>query len=1341
MGNTLGLDIGITSIGAALLNEKDVVYMGVRMFDSAQEASVSRKARSQRRNLSRKRWRKEQLIDAFDDFGIIAKDESKQEGYLSFTTNNGVIVKPIDRTVYHLRSRALKEKVSKREILLCLYNILHARGHFLSEMTNFEEGENYSFVDFKNIFYDLTSTYISYTSDLKKEIDDILLYIFESDKIEKDEIRFKVKGIKNSINEYEETKLENIMYILGGYNGNALKIDDKFDKYEKCYINKLKSTEDDVDDFLIRIVELYDMAQIHKVLKNHNYICEVAVDKLNAFYGIVDKYGTNSKEFEDTIEELKKNIAENKKKKNEDKPIKHYRVVRNLGNVFPNGLYVKECNDILINQQQYYPEITEGFIEVCKSIVSARIPYYIGPLDEEATNAWVKKNGKIKYSYSYALKNDEKVIDVPESIKKWKSRMISSCTYLPQDEDGNKNAALPKGSFISETFNILNELNILTAIDKNGNEYYLTTKDKFDIFNNLFLEKKKVEYKEVAKLLDIENYGPKSSKDLFFNNGYTLYFQIANIVPRLKLKSIDDFFNNKEKIDEIEDIILALNLYDEEKNKFEYFEKRYGASVAKKLAKLKSTSFCSYSRKFVLETVFDVEGNSLIDKLFEDNKSTYKNEQMTLISRATDINGNHVDYLSNKYVQRIRNNNNKLDYKILVDGDKPIIPISRPVLRSLNECMKVYLQILESYGVPDRIVIETARDFKDFSENKVKTVKFFDNAKKQYENLLKELKDSKYKVYSAYNQMEKFGELEEYLTKNKDKISLYISQMGTDLLTGEKIYLNNLDAYEIDHILPRGFGDNSMDDKMLIAKKVNTKKGNRLPIQFINSNEQVEGHKILIESEFLKRVFALYDMGAISQKKYERLTLKNSDELDEFLNQNLVDTRYVIREFMSILRAYNQINNYNTHIVALKSAYTSTYRMAFGMDKVREYGDQHHAHDAALLCIADKTLSAYYPNYDRREYNKVECENKFNSYNGFLKAISDSNTDNDSKAELKNFIKYMYRKAYNVSAIDHNSIIDKIKNYVPYYSVKVERNYTGVLFKATIHPQKYYKDTDVLTIIGVNDEKKVFNDINSVAVDFYKFTNKKGEKEHLAVHIPKVIVDKDGNIIKEKYVDLIKKHYKKPEVLDENDEPKCFRFRAFKNDLVYETENKTLFKFNIGSIVNKKLELKFVNIFSYNDIYVYGREIRNLLCDRFDIKTKLNKEGNLFSEISKEEMVKVVNDVYWKVPCEDKKIQTTVKKVNECKNIYDFSNSLAYIGLLINRPGTPPTIDGQYMPVVNANTITRDDTEYVKLKYNILGVKTYVNNDGGFEVRTPIQGQFTKVRKEEFSWQVSKNSL
>ena len=81
MGNTLGLDIGIGSIGSALISDNNkVVYMGVRMFNPAQEASTSRIHRSQRRNLSRKRWRKEQLIDAFDDFGIVKKENPNERG-------------------------------------------------------------------------------------------------------------------------------------------------------------------------------------------------------------------------------------------------------------------------------------------------------------------------------------------------------------------------------------------------------------------------------------------------------------------------------------------------------------------------------------------------------------------------------------------------------------------------------------------------------------------------------------------------------------------------------------------------------------------------------------------------------------------------------------------------------------------------------------------------------------------------------------------------------------------------------------------------------------------------------------------------------------------------------------------------------------------------------------------------------------------------------------------------------------------------------------------------------------------------------------------------------------
>lgn len=1338
MGNTLGLDIGIGSIGSALISDNNkVVYMGVRMFNPAQEASTSRIHRSQRRNLSRKRWRKEQLIDAFDDFGIIKKENPNERGskalpngYLQFTTDNELIKRPIDKTVYHLRFRALNQQVSKREILLCLYNILHARGHFLNETIDFKNGKTVTFEDYSELFYEICFDN-NVDTDVKKALNEILKYTF-NEKVSQKDLKAKLKNIKTVIDEDILEKLENTFYLICGYVANIKKINDSFsvDK-EKCSVKQLKEL-DEIDDYLSACVELYDLAQIHKIMKDKDYLCEVAVEKLDEFYEVIEKYGKDSDEFKEYQNNLKGNSAKEKQK--------HIRVVRNLANGYPNGLYLKECNAILKKQQEFYKEISDEFIKVCEDIISARIPYYIGPLNEKGKNAWLIKKDNFKYSYSYS-KDD--AVDVNLSVKKWKERMISHCTYLPECD------ALPKGSFISETFNILNELNILRAIDKDNNDYYLTKEDKIKVFDKLFLRENKVAYEDIAEILDLKSFGPKSGKGQYFNNAYTLYFSIKTIIPELALDSIYEFSKKNKKIEEIESIILGANLYDEEISKIEYFrkDKGYSEDVSKKLAKLKSKSFCSYSKEFVLETPIDAKGNSIIDKLFEDNHSTYVNEQMTIISNATDSNGNPKDYLSNKYKKRIEKNNNELNYKILVDDEKPIIPISRPVLRSLNECMKVYLGIIEAYGVPERVVVETARDLPDFSVVKEKTVKFADNAERQYKFLLDQL-NNEFKAYKNYSNLEKYEEIKEYINRNKTKISLYISQLGTDLLTGEKIYLNNLDDYEVDHILPRGFGDDSMNDKMLIAKKVNSKKGNRLPIEFINSCEKVDGHKICIESDYLKNVSALFEIGAISEKKYKRLTLKNQKDLDEFLNQNLVDTRYIIREFMSILRAYNDIKRYNTNIVALKSAYTSTYRKAFRMDKVREYGDQHHAHDAALLCIADRTLSSYYPYYDKRAHNKLESANPFESYNSFIAAMRTN--DEEKKDELNRFIRYTYEKAFGEPERNADSLINQVKNYVPYYSVKVERNYKGQYFDLNPLSQKEYKDDSVLSIIGVNDDKKVFSGVNCACVDFYKYTNKKGNKVHLAVHIPKVIIDKDGNVDKEKYLKLIKEHYKALDLIDENGNLKegYFRFRAFENDLVYETKHKTIFKFNMGSIELKALEFKYVNIFSYNDVYKYGFEICNDIKREFNIKDRINKDGVELSSIDKREIVAYINAKYFKLEINDKKLDAICNKIKDDKTLKEISNHLAYLGLIVNRPLTPPKIEGKEARCIrtanmdfNKNDTNVDAIQYVKLKYNILGIKFYTNVDGGFIIQSPLQGKFKKITKEKFSWQISKKEI
>ena len=1324
-----GFDIGIGSTGSAVASGNNMIYMGTHVFDTATEAKESRTHRSARRNLSRKKWRKQQLLDAFDDFGIISKSESLKPGYLCFTTNNAVLSKPADKTVYHLRVRALTEQVTKREILMCLYNMLHARGHFLMETIDFTQN-TITFEDYKERFYEATGEYVHISDENRKIFEkDILIKVF-SDKMKSRDLSVAFKNRKFLLEDEEsENALYEILQLLGGFKANVRKISPEIPyKSEKCYVNELKDSADPLPDFLTVMVELYDLSHVYQILKNHNYLCEIAAEKIDHFDEVIEKYGVDSAEYKDLLKEIG-GVSSSK--------ASHKRILRNLENSYPNGLYRKECSAILRKQQEYYPEITNDFIEVCGSIISARIPYFIGPLNENGKNAWVKKDGKIKYSYEYAMDHGEPV-DQLESIRRWKERMISRCTYLPDEY------ALPKGSFLSETFNILNELNILRAFDKDGNRYYLTQDDKIYVIDNLFMTGAKVAYKDVANALNLKSFGTKDGNKKMneagarFNNAYTLYPRIAQIIPELQLNSILDIFKEKEKVEEIERIILSVNLYDEERTKIDCFLKDgYLPAVAVKLAKLKSVSFCSYSKKFIFEQPVNSEGESLIDCLFKDNTKEFTNEQMTLISYATDRKGNPVDFKSNKYVRKLNENGGKLDISLLMDDGKPVIPVSRPVIRALNETLKVYSELVNTYGVPDRVVIETARDLTAPAGSK--TVPFAAKVKSTYDHLIEQLGGEK--EYKKVSDIESWDVIETYLKKYKAEIELYIQQDGRDLLTNQPIVLSKLNEYEIDHILPRGFGDDSMDDKMLISKLANGRKGDRLPIQFIETGEKINDKPLPTTSEFIDRVERLYDMNLITEKKRDRLLLENTTELEGFINQNLVDTRYIIKEFMSILRAYNTVHNYDTHIVAMKSAYTSVYRKAARMDKNRNFGDQHHAHDAALLIVADRTLSSYYPHYDERKH--VDNEN-FKTYSQFVKELGSE--DKKEKDKLIWFIRKAIERTYSAPLGKDAAIIAQIKNTVPFYSTKAERNYAGTYHDATIFKHDKYKKDSVLSIIGIDNNRRVFSGVNCAAVDFYKVTDEKGRKEHIAINIPKAIINSRGEIDKEKYIALIRRHYKKDILLDENGELKTgyFRFRAFKNDIIYNTATNCPMLFNIGSIVNKKLEMKFINVFSYNNIYSYSRDIANHLVKHFNLRTRENKDGLNINDITKDAIVSYVAKSFWNIDPKDKRCASAVKKIEKETKLNVIADQLAYIGLIINRPGTPPTIDGQYKPVANADIIKADpDAQYVKLKYSILGLKFDISPKGKMIVSSPEakRGAFKKITKEEFSWKISRDNV
>ena len=1335
---TLGLDIGITSVGACAIDQDnaELIELSVRKFRQANEAKESRANRSARRTLRRKKWRKDQLIKAFNDFNIISEKEigqaDKRNNYLSFYGKGDGLTVPDVYTVYHLRQKAIKEKVSKRELLLCLYNILQARGHFLLESIDFAT-DGLTFDVFKNKFYSFVNQYVDFVDDRSLFEEKVLNKIFSGD-IKLNDLKKLIKEERFTTDDDSDGHLGDICRIIAG---GKVYIGYFYDQEDEGSLNVSDLKKKDVlNDFQNAIVELYDICRISRILKDGNqYVCDIAVKEIDKYEKVRKSDDTKSIDYENW--------------KNASKSKYHIRSYKNLNNAYPNGLYLKEADAILHNQQQYYPEISDEFIEVCKTIISARIPYYIGPLGDNAKNAWTKKEGKIKYSYDYSIKHD-KTIDQFESIKKWKENMVSHCTYLPDE------IALPKGSLLGELFSILNEINNYNCEDKGNNDYFLTREDKIRIIDELFLKKDKVLLDDVKELLNLNRYYSQKGKTIQFNNKITLYRQLYNLSDDFKIRSIIDVFSDRQLLDRIEGVILDINLFDEGSLKKEHFMNQFDEQTATRLSNLKSNGFFSFSRKFIFETPMNQNGETMLDILFDDNTDSFRNNQQVIISNACDKEGNKSDFLMGKYERIIRENNNELNIDLILDEGKPLIPISRPVVRALNETLKVFNGYVNIYGVPKRVVVETARgkdSIKDFSEQKSFTegsgssMKHYKQMPKLVDYLFNQIQEHDKNNAILEGKIEVWDQLETYYNNHKLEIELYIRQDGIDLLTGKKIDITNLNDYEVDHILPRGFGDDSQDDKMLTSKIANGKKRDRVPIEFLESSDAV-GFTEMTVGRFENIVNKLCDMKMISGKKKERLLLRNQDEVQGFINQNLVDTRYVISQFVSILNAYNKVNGYDTHVVCMNSSYTKLYASVLGFKKNRDLGDQHHAYDAACVCIADKCLNEYFPNYDQQQNAFTQKGNKggFGQYKDFVKELNESSNDSDSRLKLKRFVYYAFKKAYgqDVYKLGKDApLLNEIKSRVPLLSWKVEKNYDGKLFDSTLYKPKKDDDKSVLTLLGVNNDKRSFDSVYPLATDFYKINHK-----HYAIGIPLAIIKNNGEIDKEKYIKLIREHYNADELLDDNKTDinlKAYRFRAFKNDMIYETESNECYLFNLGSIAIKKMEINHLNNYSHNCIYDYSSQIRTSLINQYNIKTANNKEGIDFEHLNKADIIEYICKEFGILDNPDKHKPRFQELLKDIDNIGEFSDKSAYYSLLANEMYSPPIFDKQILPVANNNIISRNlDAEYVKIKYNILGVRFDKNDKGTMIVKGPsgiTNGGFKLIKKEDFHWTISQNMI
>lgn len=263
------------------------------------------------------------------------------------------------------------------------------------------------------------------------------------------------------------------------------------------------------------------------------------------------------------------------------------------------------------------------------------------------------------------------------------------------------------------------------------------------------------------------------------------------------------------------------------------------------------------------------------------------------------------------------------------------------VLRTLTQVRKVVNAIIRRYGSPARVHIETARELgKSFKDRK-------EIEKKQEENR-KERERA----------VERFKELFPHFAgepKGQDilKLRLYRQQHGKCLYSGNEIDLSRLNEkgyVEIDHALPFSrTWDDSLNNKVLVLGSENQKKRNQTPYEYLDG---------AINSRVWREFQARLAGCDFPYGKKQRIQTAKLDTKAEqgFLERNLNDTRYIARFLCGFVEENLYLSGKGKRrVFASNGSITALLRGLWGLQKVREENDRHHALDA--IVVACSTVS------------------------------------------------------------------------------------------------------------------------------------------------------------------------------------------------------------------------------------------------------------------------------------------------------------------------------------------------------------------------------------------------
>lgn len=884
MKKILGLDLGTTSIGWALVNEKEndneqssIIKLGVRVnplttdeqknFDEGKPITTNADRtvkRGMRRNLQRYKLRRDTLLSVLKEQGFISDDTSlcEQGNRSTFQT-------------LQLRAKAATEEVSLADLARILLLINKKRGYKSSRKVDADtDGKSIDGMSVARTLYENNLTpgeyaygrlqqgkkYIPdfYPSDLRAELN----RIWECQRqyypeILTDALRENLHGK----NEKQTWAICHEPFGIVGIKRNGNKAEQKVENYRWR------------KEALTRQIGLEELAIVLQKINS----------QINGASGLLGAISDRSKE----LYFLKQTVGQyqwNELQKNPNYSLKNQ--------VFYRQDYLDEFERIWETQRKFHPELTDELKHELRDIVI----FYQRPLKSqkglvgfcelESSQKEIVKDGKVK-TVTVGLRCCPKSSPLFQCFKIWQS--INN---------------------ISVTGNIIPERQRDLFGDEIINKYGtrpLMEEEKQKLFRELNL-KERMSAAEILKLLFPDERNLKLNfKEVKGNTTMVAFVNACRQV--IYMSGHDDIDFSKQSAQYTTNTIKEV----------------FGTIGAH--ADFLTFDPCLDGKAFAMQPAYRLW--HLLYSYTGDNSATGDER---LKERIADICGLDKEYASAFASIALQDDYGSLSAKamrkilpFMMDGNeysvaceyagyrhskrsltkeelynKPLVntipllkrnSLRNPVVEKiLNQMINVVNTVSETYGKPDEIRIEMARELKKSAKEREQMTKDINDAKKKNDEY-KQVLQSEFGItnpsrndvirYRLYKELEQNGFKTIYTQTYIPKDKLFSKE------------------FDIEHIIPQArLFDDSMSNKTIEARQANIEKGSATAYDYVLGKYGKQGAE-----EYKQRVDKMLEDGKISKTKQKKLLMREQDIPKDFIDRDLRDSQYIARKACEILES------------------------------------------------------------------------------------------------------------------------------------------------------------------------------------------------------------------------------------------------------------------------------------------------------------------------------------------------------------------------------------------------------------------------------------------------------